>query len=76
MGVFAELERALIQERVKAGIAHAKAEGKHVGRPRTTGEKREVLLRALRAAARKAGIDVATASRIRRDAATPGTKLA
>ena len=76
MGVFAELERALIQERVKAGMARAKAQGTHVGRPRTTGDKEEVLLVALRegsslrAAARKAGIGVATASRIR-DAATP-----
>ena len=34
MGVFAELERALIQERVKAGMARAKAQGKHVGRPK------------------------------------------
>jgi DNA invertase Pin-like site-specific DNA recombinase len=71
MGVFAELERALIQERVKAGMARAKAQGKHVGRPRTSGEKEELLMLALRegdslrAAARKAGIGVATASRIR-----------
>jgi DNA invertase Pin-like site-specific DNA recombinase len=41
MGVFAELERALIQERVRAGMARAKAEGKHVGRPRTTGDKED-----------------------------------
>jgi len=34
IGVFAELERALIQECVKAGMARAKAQGKHVGRPR------------------------------------------
>lgn len=33
MGVFAEFERAMIRERVKAGIARAKANGKHCGRP-------------------------------------------
>ena len=33
MGVFAEFERAMIRERVNAGIARAKADGKHCGRP-------------------------------------------
>jgi DNA invertase Pin-like site-specific DNA recombinase len=31
--VFAEFERAMIRERVNAGIARAKADGKHCGRP-------------------------------------------
>ena len=31
LGVFAEFERAIIQERVRAGIARARAEGKHLG---------------------------------------------
>lgn len=31
---FAELERSLISERTKAGMAAARARGKHVGRPR------------------------------------------
>jgi len=34
LGVFAEFERALIVERVKAGMSRAKGAGKHVGRPR------------------------------------------
>jgi DNA invertase Pin-like site-specific DNA recombinase len=34
MGVFAEFERAMIQERVKAGLARAVASGKKLGRPR------------------------------------------
>ena len=34
MGALAEFERALIVERVTAGIAAAKKRGKHVGRPR------------------------------------------
>jgi DNA invertase Pin-like site-specific DNA recombinase len=33
MGVFAEFERAMIQERVRAGLARAKDEGKRLGRP-------------------------------------------
>ena len=32
-GVFAEFERAMIQERVKAGLERAKAKGKRLGRP-------------------------------------------
>ena len=34
LGAMAEFERALIQERVKAGIRNARAKGKRLGRPR------------------------------------------
>jgi hypothetical protein len=34
MGVFAEFERAMIRERVNAGLARARAQGKRLGRPR------------------------------------------
>ena len=34
MSVFAEFERAIIQERVRAGLARARAQGKRLGRPR------------------------------------------
>ena len=34
LGVFAEFERSIIQERVRAGLARAKGEGKVLGRPR------------------------------------------
>jgi DNA invertase Pin-like site-specific DNA recombinase len=34
MGVFAEFERAMIQERVNAGLARARAEGTTLGRPK------------------------------------------
>jgi hypothetical protein len=37
MGVFAEFERAIIQERVRAGLARVKSEGKVLGRPRIDG---------------------------------------
>jgi DNA invertase Pin-like site-specific DNA recombinase len=33
MGVFAEFERAMIVERVRAGLARARSEGKKLGRP-------------------------------------------
>ena len=41
-GVFAEFERAMIQERVKAGLERAKAQGKVLGRPKvsTTTERK------------------------------------
>ena len=34
MGVFGELERSILQQRVRAGLARARAEGKQLGRPR------------------------------------------
>lgn len=34
LGVFAEFERSIIRERVKAGLARARAEGKTLGRPK------------------------------------------
>ena len=39
MGVFAEFERAMIVERVKSGMARARAGGKHMGRPAVPAEK-------------------------------------
>ena len=41
MGVFAEFERAMIQERVRAGLARARSEGKRLGRPRIAPELEE-----------------------------------
>jgi DNA invertase Pin-like site-specific DNA recombinase len=40
MGVFAEFERAMIRERVKSGLARAKAGGKRLGRPRLGDERK------------------------------------
>jgi DNA invertase Pin-like site-specific DNA recombinase len=50
-GVFAEFERSMIQERVKAGIARAKASGKALGRPRVS-QHIEERIRELRASGR------------------------
>ena len=38
LGVFAEFERAIIQERIMAGLARAKAEGTPLGRPATVAD--------------------------------------
>lgn len=38
MGVFSELERNIISQRVKSGMQNAKAKGKTIGRPATTSE--------------------------------------
>ncbi|MDT7806323.1 MAG: hypothetical protein QOJ70_136, partial [Acidobacteriota bacterium] len=39
LSVFAEFERDMIRERVKAGIAQARSEGKQHGRPQTARKK-------------------------------------
>lgn len=39
LAVFAEFERDMLRERVKAGIAHARAKGKKHGRPKTAALK-------------------------------------
>jgi len=39
LGIFAEFERAMIVERVHAGLARARAEGKRIGRPPLPGYK-------------------------------------
>jgi DNA invertase Pin-like site-specific DNA recombinase len=51
MGVFAEFERAMIRERVKAGLQRAVSQGRKLGRPRVADDKE----RAIRAALRKGG---------------------
>ena len=38
-GVFAEMERDIIRQRVKSGMANAKAKGKRIGRPETTADR-------------------------------------
>ncbi len=48
MGVFAEFERTMIQERIHAGLARARKEGKRLGRPRVSQET-ERAIRAARA---------------------------
>ena len=49
LGVFAEFERAIIQERVRAGLRRAVSEGKQLGRPRIDANLEARILAALRA---------------------------
>lgn len=70
MAVFAEFERAMIVERVNAGLARAKAQGKRLGRPGHGGEI-EAKVRELRAqgmgvlkVAKTLGIGVSAVQRI------------
>jgi DNA invertase Pin-like site-specific DNA recombinase len=72
--VFAELERGMIRERTIAGIARARAEGKHIGRPATDARK-EAKVRATLAAgngilktAKLCGVGVSVVQRLARAA--------
>ncbi len=46
LGVFAEFERSMIQERVKAGLARARSQGKTLGRPPVAANVRDAVLKA------------------------------
>lgn len=72
MGVFAEFERAMIQERIVAGLALARANGRKLGRPEV-GEEVKAAIRAARARglgkcaiARQLGTGVGTVQRVLR----------
>jgi DNA invertase Pin-like site-specific DNA recombinase len=71
MGVFAEFERAMIRERVNAGLARVRAFGKRLGRPRA-GDAIEAEIRAalasgkgLREVARALGRGAPTVQRVK-----------
>jgi DNA invertase Pin-like site-specific DNA recombinase len=49
LGVFAQFERAMIRERVNAGLARAKAQGKRLGRPQEVADKKRAAVLAARA---------------------------
>ena len=75
MGVFAEFERTMIQERVRAGLSRAKAQGKKLGRSKVTGKIEKAVLSARaegtgkRKIAKQLGIGVSTVNRIISEAA-------
>ena len=69
-GVFAEFERSIIVERVNAGLARARAQGKALGRPKLDAAT-EARIRTLRAGghginktAKLAGVGVSAVQRI------------
>jgi DNA invertase Pin-like site-specific DNA recombinase len=72
MGVFAEFERAMIRERVNAGLARAKAQGKVLGRPKIDAATEKAIADALRAGgagiqkvAKLHGVGVGTVQRVK-----------
>ena len=75
LSVFSEFERSLIQERVNAGLARAKAQGKKLGRPPVSEQKREKVLElrqqdmSFRAIAAEVGISASAAASIVREEA-------
>lgn len=70
MGVFAEFERSMIQERVKAGLQRARAQGKKLGRPRVAESVEDAIRQArksgkgIKAIAKDIGIGVGTVQRV------------
>lgn len=72
LGSIAEFERARIQERIHAGLARAKAQGKRLGRPRATPLPADVPDGlTVREAAALWGVSKSTAARRLRNAAVP-----
>lgn len=73
LGVFAEFERAIIVERVKAGIARAQAQGVHCGRPPIDAKTEQAIRVALaqgmgiRKTARECGVGTSVVQRVARD---------
>lgn len=73
MGVFAEFELAIIRERIRSGLARAKAEGKIFGRPRISNEREAAIKKALaaghgiRRVARDVGVGVSVVQRLKRE---------
>ena len=68
LGAFAEFERAMIQERVIAGVRRAQAKGKHCGRPRVELDIRPALAlmregRGIKQVARMLGVSRSTLRR-------------
>ena len=74
MGVFAEFERAMIRERVMAGLARARKQGKRLGRPRVSAKTERAILKARKGnvgfnrIARDLGVGSSTVQRVLREA--------
>lgn len=56
LGVFAEFEREILRERVRAGLAHARRNGKRLGRPATAALQADEVRKLHRAGVSKAEI--------------------
>lgn len=75
-GVFAEFERAMIQERVKAGLARAKVKGVRLGKVPMPAAKRQQIIDtkasglSFRKTAEACGVALSTVQRVLHEAAT------
>jgi DNA invertase Pin-like site-specific DNA recombinase len=73
LGVLSEFEREMIRERVLSGMARAKSQGKHCGRPKTAPEVERAIVATLRAGtgmiktAKTHGVGVGTVQRLARE---------
>src|SRR3954470_24155125 len=56
LAIFAEFEREILRERTRAGLAHARANGKRLGRPMTAGLQASAIQKLHRAGASKSEI--------------------
>jgi DNA invertase Pin-like site-specific DNA recombinase len=56
LAVFAEFEREILRERVRAGLAHARQNGKRLGRPITAGLHADQVRKLYRAGVTKSEI--------------------
>ncbi len=71
LGVFSEFERAMIRERVHAGLNRARAQGKTLGRPKTGADTEAAILKTLRSgvgvlkAAKLHGVGTSVAQRVK-----------
>jgi DNA invertase Pin-like site-specific DNA recombinase len=71
LGVFAEFERAMIVERVKAGLSRARSQGRRLGRPSLAPDKERAVRRLLTKGtgivktAKTVGVGVSAVQRIR-----------
>ena len=71
-GVFAEFERSIIRERINAGLARARSNGKKLGRPKVDDSVEQAIRDALRRRdkgirkiAREMGVGVSVVQRVK-----------
>jgi len=77
LSVFSEFERAMIQDRIRAGLNRARAEGRRLGRPKTSDITLARIRRELDAGhgihktAKLVGCGVGTVQRVKKEIAAP-----
>jgi len=73
LGVFSEFERSMIQERVKAGLERAKANGKTLGRPKVSSKTEDAIRKhrnegmGIKKTAKTVGVGVGVVQRVDRE---------